>query len=239
MRTILITNDDGIRSDGLLRLARAATAFGQVWVVAPAQQRSAASHSITLDRPIDVYPHAFPVEGVQAFSCSGTPGDCVRLGCLSLLPRRPDVVLSGINYGYNAASDLQYSATAGAALEAAFQGVTGIALSEGPSQRHQVTDHYLPLVLERLLDRPAPPGSIWNVNFPDCPLEQCRGIAENRTVSGETFYRDHYEEVERLPDGGRRMMVKGVLQTRTREEGTDFRAILDHWVSVGAVRNLS
>lgn len=239
MRTILITNDDGIHSDGLLRLARAASAFGQVWVVAPAHQRSAASHSITLDRPIDVFPCPFPVEGVQAFACSGTPGDCVRLGCLSLLPRRPDVVLSGINFGYNAASDLQYSATAGAALEAAFQGVTGIALSEGPGERHQVTQYYLPRVLERLLDNPPPPDTIWNVNFPDCPLEECRGILEGRRVSGETFYRDHYEELESLPGGGRRMMVKGVLQTSTREDGTDFRAILDRWVSVGAVRNLS
>lgn len=239
MKLILITNDDGIQSDGLLRLSRAAADFGQVWVVAPAHQRSAASHSITLDRPIDVHPFPFPVKGVRAFACSGTPGDCVRLGCLNLLPRRPDVVLSGINYGYNAASDLQYSATAGAALEAAFQGVTGIALSEGASHCHAVTDAFLTQVLERLLDAPAPPGCIWNVNFPSCPLEECRGILENRLVSGETFYRDHYEVVESLPGGGQRLMVKGVPQTSTREEGTDFRAILDGFVSIGAVRNLS
>lgn len=238
MRLILITNDDGIDSDGLIRLARTAAAFGQVWLVAPAHQRSAASHSITLDRPIDVHPHPFPVEGVRAFACSGTPGDCVRVGCLSILPRKPDVVLSGINYGYNAASDLQYSATAGAALEASFQGVTGIALSEGACERHEVTDAFLSEILERLVDAPPPKGCIWNVNFPDCPLEQCRGILTGRTVSGETFYRDHYEHIASLPGGGRRLMVKGIRQTETKEAGTDFRAILDGYVSVGTVRNL-
>ena len=121
MRTILITNDDGIEAGGIVRLAKAAAEFGEVWVVAPARQMSAASHSITLHSPLDIYPHSFPVPGVRAFSCSGTPGDCVRTGSLSILPRRPDVVLSGINYGYNVASDIQYSATAGAAFEAAFR----------------------------------------------------------------------------------------------------------------------
>jgi 5'-nucleotidase len=239
MRNILITNDDGIRSDGLLRLVRSAAAFGQVWVVAPDTQRSAASHSITLDRTIDLFPFDLPVPGVRAFSCTGTPSDCVRLGCLAVLPQKPDVVLSGINFGYNSASDLQYSATAGAALEAAFQGVTGIALSEGASDRHSVTDAYLSEVLERLMDLQPPEGCIWNVNFPDCPLEECRGILTDRKVSGETFYRDHYEEVELLPGGGRRMRVKGILQTDTEEQGTDFRAILDKYVSIGTVRNLS
>ena len=98
-RKILITNDDGIESDGIARLAEAAKEFGEVWIVAPESQRSAASHSITLRHPIDVLPHDFPVEGVHAFSCSGTPGDCVRVGSLNIMPVKPDVVLSGINFG--------------------------------------------------------------------------------------------------------------------------------------------
>ena len=118
MRTLLITNDDGIQADGLHRLAAAAREFGEVWVVAPDGQRSAASHSITLHSHIDVFPHDFPVPGVRAFTCSGMPGDCVRVGALGILPRRPDAVLSGINDGYNAATDVQYSATVGAAMEA-------------------------------------------------------------------------------------------------------------------------
>ena len=111
MKKILITNDDGIRADGIIRLARAAMKYGEVWVVAPEDQRSAASHSISLRDPVDVYPHDFPVAGVRAFSCSGTPADCVRVGCLSVMPEKPDAVLSGINFGYNAASDIQLSAS--------------------------------------------------------------------------------------------------------------------------------
>ena len=119
MRKILITNDDGIDSGGIARLAAAATAFGEVYVVAPEHQRSAASHCITLHEPFTVRPYDFPVDGVKAWSCSGTPGDCVRIGCLNMVPGGPDAVLTGINHGTNVASDIQYSATAGAAFSCA------------------------------------------------------------------------------------------------------------------------
>ena len=119
MRKILITNDDGIYSDGIIRLAQTAKEFGEVWVVAPESQRSAMSHSITLRHPIEAWNVDFPVEGVHAYACDGTPADCVRIGVLNIVPGKPDNVFSGINYGYNVASDIQYSATAGAASSAA------------------------------------------------------------------------------------------------------------------------
>ena len=238
MKRILITNDDGITSGGLIRLAEAARQFGEVWVVAPESQRSAASHSITLHSPIDVFPADFPVEGVHAFSCSGMPADCVRVGSLSIMPEKPDVVLSGINYGYNAASDIQYSATAGAAFEAVFQGIPAIALSEQARPCHEVADAWLGRILERLL--PERPGAdlILNVNFPGCPLAECRGILENRTVSAGMFYRDHYKEIEKLPGGGVRLMVEGDYNEDC-EEGTDFRALVENYISIGLVRNIS
>ena len=121
MKRILLTNDDGIEANGLLRLAKAAQRFGKVYIVAPAHQRSAASHSISLHSPIDVFPYDYPLAGVTAFASSGMPGDCVRVGALSVLDQKPDIVLSGINNGYNVASDIQYSATAGAAFEASFR----------------------------------------------------------------------------------------------------------------------
>ncbi len=235
---ILITNDDGICSDGIIRLAEAAKQFGEVWVVAPDGQRSAASHSITLHSPIDIYPHSFPVEGVRAFSCSGTPGDCVRVGSLFVMPEKPDVVLSGINYGYNVAGDIQYSATAGAAFEASFQGFPGIALSEEACDCHETTDRYLPEVLQLLINRKAEPGRIYNVNFPGCPASACKGIAEGRTVSSKAVFEDHYHEVKKLENGGVQVMVKGVYQD-TAEEGSDFRAVLDHFISIGTVANIS
>lgn len=130
MKKILITNDDGIDSDGIIRLAKIAVEFGEVWVVAPESQRSAMSHSVTLRHGIEAWKVDFPVSGVHAYACDGTPADCVRIGVLNIVPGKPDHVFSGINYGYNVASDIQYSATAGAAFEAAFQKVHTIAFSE-------------------------------------------------------------------------------------------------------------
>jgi 5'-nucleotidase len=235
---ILITNDDGIQSEGIVRLARAAKEFGEVWVVAPESQRSAASHSITLHNTIDIYPcEDFPIDDVHAYYCSGTPGDCVRVGGLNVMPQRPEVVLSGINYGYNVASDIQYSATAGAAFEAAFQGYHAIALSEGANDCHEVTDKYLKQVLDDLLKQPLEPGMIHNVNFPGCSLGDCKGILVDRKVSRGMFYRDTYDVVEKLDEGGVRYSVNGHYNEEC-EEGTDFKAIIDGYVSVGVVNNV-
>ena len=236
MRTILITNDDGIEADGMIRLAAAAQEFGTVFVIAPESQRSAASHSITLHSHIDVYPHAFPVPGVQAFSCSGTPADCVRV-CPNLMPCRPDAVLSGINYGFNVASDIQYSATAGAAFEAAFQGYHAIALSEEACDCHAVTDAYLRDILAELLDQELAYGQILNVNFPGCAPEACGGILFDRTVSHGMIYRDHYNVIGHLPEGGLRLTVEGDFN-RDAEEGTDFHAVMSEYVSVGIADNI-
>ena len=101
MRKILITNDDGIEANGLVRLAREAVKFGEVWVVAPDSQRSAMSHSLTLRGSFEAWKVSFPVDGVHAYACTGTPADCVRIGVLNIVPDKPDVVFSGINYGYN------------------------------------------------------------------------------------------------------------------------------------------
>ncbi len=234
---ILITNDDGIEAAGIIRLARVAKEFGEVWVVAPESQRSAASHSISLHNAIDIYPYEdFPIDGVHTYSCSGTTGDCVRVGGLNVMPEKPDVVLSGINFGLNVASDIQYSATAGAAFEATFQGYHAIALSEGCNFQ-DVTDKYIREILKRLLDQPLKPGHIHNVNFPDCPLSDCKGILYNRTVSQGMFYKDHYNVVEELDDGGVRYMVEGVY-TPEAEEDSDYHAVLNNYVSVGVVNNI-
>ena len=236
-RRILITNDDGIQSRGLERLVRIASAYGQIWVVAPDGQRSAASHSITLHSAIDVYPYDYPVQGVRAFTCSGTPADCARIGILHLMPARPDILLSGINFGYNMASDIQYSGTVGAAFEAEHEGVPAIAFSEGTGEDHSLTDQRLPEILSALIDRKLPAGQIYNVNFPQCSPAECKGILENRSVSRGAIFRDRYREEEKLPGGGIRLRVNATYNEEA-EEGTDFRALIDQYISIGVIRNI-
>lgn len=237
MRKILITNDDGIDSDGIIRLAQAAREFGEVYVVAPESQRSAMSHSITLRHGFEAWKVGFPVEGVKAYACNGTPGDCVRIGVLNIVPGGPDNVFSGINYGYNIATDLQYSATAGAAFEASFQKVHSIAFSEDFSDCHETTDRYLSEIIAELIDKPHGEDRIWNVNFPGCKLEECKGVLRDRIVSKDVFYADRYNETK-LPDGKTSYMVEGI-RNWSAMEGTDLRAILDNYVSIGLATNIS
>ena len=237
MRKILITNDDGIVADGMIRLARAAAEFGEVWVVAPNSQRSAMSHSVTLRHSIEAWKVDFPVPGVHAYACDGQPADCVRIGALNIVPGKPDHVFSGINYGYNVASDLQYSATAGAAFEAAFQRIHTIAFSEDTCETHEVTDRYLKETIFELINKPLGINQIWNVNFPGCRLAECKGILYDRAVSTDEFYKDRYTETK-VTEGRISYMVEGIRNFNAAK-GTDLKAILDNYVSVGVATNIS
>lgn len=237
MKKILITNDDGIDSDGIIRLAKIAVEFGEVWVVAPESQRSAMSHSVTLRHGIEAWKVDFPVQGVHAYACDGTPADCVRIGVLNIVPGKPDHVFSGINYGYNVASDIQYSATAGAAFEAAFQKIHTIAFSEDACEIHEVTDRYLKEIMAELIEKPLLLNQIWNVNFPGCRLAECQGIFRDRKVSTDEFYKDRYTETEVL-EGRISYMVEGIRNFKATE-GTDLKAILDQCVSIGIATNIS
>ena len=237
MRKILITNDDGINADGIIRLAQAATEFGEVWVLAPDSQRSAMSHSITLRHSVNAWKVDFPVPGVHAYACSGTPGDCVRIGSLNIVPGKPDHVFSGINYGFNAASDIQYSATAGAAFEAAFQGIHTIAFSEDACEIHEVTERYLKEIIAELLNKPLGVNQIWNVNFPGCQLAECNGILRDRKVSTDAFYVDRYIETT-VSEDKVSYMVEGI-RNYSALEGTDLKAIFDNYISIGIATNIS
>ena len=252
-RKILITNDDGINAHGLRRLAEASRKYGEVWVIAPDGQRSAASHSVTISDPLDIYPVDWNIDGIHAFSCTGLPTDCFRVGSRYIMPEPPDIVFSGINNGFNVGTDIQYSATVGAALDAAMCGYPVVAFSEGflddhrsSAHGHQVTDAYLPSVLADLFEKESPekdrilpsPGKVINVNFPDCSVEECRGIYWNCRVSMNTPYVDTYRLRAELPGGGKRYTIHWVDRDHA-DEGTDLRAILDHFIAIGIVNNIS
>ena len=243
MKRILITNDDGIQSPGLWRLAETARALGKVCVIAPDGQRSAQSHSITLRQPVDLRPVKPESADITAYTCSGTPADCVRIGISHLLKERPDWVFSGINDGYNMATDIQYSATAGAALEATVMNIPAIAISEARGESHGLTDAYLQQILADLTGRKLQTGQIFNVNFPGGNAADFRGIRENRTVGRCPMYQAEYETVEEWEDGGIRVAVSGILDMESvfrdeREKDSDFRALMEGYISIGIVNNL-
>ncbi|MBP3784753.1 MAG: 5'/3'-nucleotidase SurE [Butyrivibrio sp.] len=237
MKKILLTNDDGIQADGIVRLAEVARDFGEVWVVAPDSERSAMSHSLTLRRRVEVWEVDFPVSGVKAFACNGKPSDCVRIGALNIVPGKPDCVMTGINYGYNVAADLQYSATVGAALEASFQKLHAIAFSESNNGIHEVTDKYIRDIMAELIDRPLDAWQIWNVNFPGCMVSECKGIMRNAKVSKDGFYEDRYDVID-VSEGRKSYMVDGIRRWEAGE-GTDLYAMINNYVSIGVVNNLS
>ena len=237
MRKILVSNDDGISSEGIVRLAALAKKYGEVWVVAPSRQYSAMSHAATFWEPVDVWPSDFPVEGVHAYATSGTPADCVSIGLTAVVPGGPDVVFCGINTGFNMASDIQYSATVGAAMEAANHHFHTIAFSESHTGRHSVTDRYIDQIMGELIDKPLNRNEIWNVNFPDCPVDECKGIMYDCAVSQDDFYAGGYDVVGR--DGDKISYIVNFARNWKATEGTDLWAIINNFVSVGKVKNYS
>ena len=237
MRKILVTNDDGIDSEGIRRLAETASKFGEVWVIAPCKQYSAMSHSATFWTPIDVWPVDFPVEGVHAYATSGTPSDCICVALNAVLPFKPDVVFCGINKGYNIASSIQYSGTCGAAFEASNQGCHTIAFSENHVGSTEVADKYIEEIAALLIDKPLGVNEIWNINFPGCTLEECKGVKYDCIVSQDQFFSGGYNVVRR--DGDKVTYMIDYKPVWEAEEGTDLRAVIDNYVAVGKVKNYS
>ena len=236
-KLILITNDDGIDAPGLRRLALAAAKAGEVYVVAPDSQRSAMSHSITCKDVLKVKAVDLKIDGVTAYSCSGTPADCVNLGAKKLLPRIPDYVFSGINYGFNISTDIQYSGTAGAAFEGANIGIHSIAFSRGVAGGEETMELYLEKIMEYCMGINPGKNRIWNVNFPECSPEECRGVYYNTKVYIDGFYEDIFDEED--SDGEIHNFRLSSKRNWEAPEGTDLGAVIAGYVSVGIVNNIS
>lgn len=235
MMRILVVNDDGIEAEGIYRLAKMAKELGEVWVVAPDSQCSAMSHRITLHEDILVRPAEFAVEGVTAYRIGGTPADCVKVALTYLLPEKPDVIFSGINRGYNAGIDVLYSGTVGAAMEGISNGIPSIAFSNEANDVYDVADHYLLSITKELLAQKLPANQMWNVNFPGCTLTELKGVLKGRTLGQTQFYLDYYEKKEH-GNGSFSLTPVGISVTKG-EEGTDIKALLDCYISVGTITN--
>lgn len=175
---ILVTNDDGITAPGIRALVEAVRPLGDVFVVAPDSPQSGMGHAITIGHPlrldrVDVF------EGIQAWQCSGTPVDCVKLARDKILHRRPDLCVSGINHGANHAINVLYSGTMSAAVEAAIEGVpsAGFSLLDFSFDADfRVASQVAHAMAKRMLEGNLPPHAIFNVNIPKLQPEHFKGL---------------------------------------------------------------
>ena len=234
---ILIVNDDSISAPGIAVLAEAALEFGEVTVVAPAEQCSALSQKLTLRETMVLRQvWDFPAAVKEAWKLGGTPVDCVKVALEGILAEKPDWVLSGINNGYNAGFDTAYSGTLGAAFEAARNGIPAIALSIAHEKHLEAAKEHISLVLRELLAEKPGPGQVWNVNFPAMKPGNPKGILRERTLANTSMYREYYAR-ETLEDGSFRLTCVG-RPTEDREipPGSDAAAVRSGYISVGRVR---
>ncbi|MFB0515227.1 MAG: 5'/3'-nucleotidase SurE [Candidatus Neomarinimicrobiota bacterium] len=222
---ILISNDDGIQAAGLRALCEAMLSLGEVVVMAPEVERSAAGHAITLADPLRVNEVNLGLSDVTAYSCSGTPADCVKLAVLAVLSRRPDLVVSGINHGSNTGINVIYSGTISAATEGTILGVPSAAFSIdcwgcpdfGPAKAiaNQIAG--------KILKRGLPQGTFLNVNIPNLPAEQLPpgsldGHGYVLTVHGKADWQDQFD---RRVDPQNRIYYWLTGRKRERQEPPD------------------
>jgi len=223
---ILITNDDGIYSPGIKTLAKIASRFGEVQVVAPDAEQSSMGHAITSSRPLSYKKSPISFDGIQAFRVNGTPADCVSLGShLSKI----DVVLSGINMGYNLGNSMWHSGTLAGAKQAVLLGIKGIALSTTAGKEGPDFDKLEPHIEKTLaLMFESTKLSLFNINFPPQPIgtkwtRQSVRLYDGRIVPG-------------MDPMGRKHYWFAIVPLEAAEEGTDRWAVENGYISITPLR---
>ena len=230
---ILLSNDDGVHAEGLKILQRELGKFGQVWVVAPLEEKSTTGHSLTLHKPLRMIPM-----GPRFYGVSGSPADCVYLGIRQVLGGMPDLVVSGINRGANLGQDVYYSGTVSAAREACILGLPAIAVSlavdfrspKKESKLHYETAAKIAARIARKVGKlEVPKHTLLNLNVPDLPLNRIKGIRLAR--QGFRFYSG---SILRRKDhrGKDYYWVGGQYKGFRREDGTDCTAIEDGYAAL-------
>lgn len=194
---ILVTNDDGYTAKGLSVLIKVAKKYGEVYVVAPLNGSSGLSHSITMKLPIRIKEIKNNEHNVKFYTCTGTPVDSVKLAINKILPKKPDMVLSGINHGSNSSISVIYSGTMGAALEASMNGICAIGFSlldYNEDADFTASEYYANLIIQKIIKHKKnyPLGVALNVNIPKVPLDKIKGIKITRIAKG--VWREEFDE---------------------------------------------
>jgi len=223
---ILVTNDDGIQSPGIMALAKGLAKIGEVWVVAPDRERTAVAHAVTLHKPLRVNQI-----GTRCFSVNGTPVDCVNLALLKIMVKPPQLVVSGINKGVNLGDDVMYSGTVSGAMEGAILGVPSIAVSqEGQDTFHfEVGVLYAARIAQLVLTKGLPEETLLNVNIPDRPRSGIKGVRVT-CLSRRRFHNPIIEKVD--PHGRKYYWIAGKRISWSRSKDADHEAIEEGYVSL-------
>lgn len=227
---ILLTNDDGINARGLFMLQREIASLGETVIVAPDSERSAVGHAITLTEPLRA--DKIDKNGTfYGYAVNGTPADCVKLAVIALLPRSPDLVVSGINLGPNTGVNVIYSGTVSAATEAAIMELPAMAVSLGTF----VDPDYLPAarfarrLARELLRRSLPPRTILNVNVPPIPAGKIKGVKITR--QGTAMYKEVLEK-RKDPRGRSYYWLGGEFELAQESEDCDSAALQAGYISI-------
>lgn len=223
---ILVCNDDGIHAPGIRALEKALAPLGEVWVVAPDREQSAAGHSLSLHRPLRV-----EEVGPRRLAIDGTPTDCVNLAVNGVLPVRPDLVASGINNGANLGDDITYSGTVSAAIEGTLLGIPSFAVSLATRTGGEFDSaaKFSVRLARAIFDRGLPPDTLLNVNVPAVPAAEIRGYAVTR--QGRRRYGDAI--VEKVDPRGKKYYWIGSDDGGfVPDEGTDCTATANGYISV-------
>ena len=227
---ILITNDDGYHSEGIIALENALSEIGDVFVVAPASEMSGASHSLTLSRPLRIRQI-----DARHWTVDGTPTDCVTLALNKILPPelRPHLCASGINHGPNLGDDATYSGTVAGALEATILGVPGLAFSLVASRSHDFSEsiRIAREITNKAINEGLPAGTLLNINVP-------KGVPRGFRITKQGFKDSHPVISEHIDPRGKAYYWIGEQRNGFRAEGgTDFEAIDEGFVSVTPMRS--
>ena len=228
---ILITNDDGITAPGIRALVNAMKALGDVVVVAPDKPQSGMGHAITMNKPLRME-RVYVFDEIEAYQCSGTPADCVKLAVDKVMHRRPDLLVSGINHGSNSSINVIYSGTMSAAVEGAIEGINAIGFSLNDYKfdaDFTAAAHYAKLIAAKVLENGLPAGTLLNVNVPQLGLDEIKGLKICRQAKAKWV-----EEFDERTDPHNRKYywLTGKFVNNDHGEDTDEWALANGFVSV-------
>jgi 5'-nucleotidase len=227
---ILLSNDDGYLAPGLAELRRVLEPIADIIVVAPERNHSGSSNSLTLDRPLRVQ-HLEP----NFYAINGTPADCVHIALTGLLDETPDLVVSGINNGSNLGDDTLYSGTVAAAMEGRFLGLPAIAVSLAGRKaiNFDTAGKLVADLIGQLESRPLPADILLNVNVPDVPLAELKGV--RATELGVRLPPSPAVKAKD-PNGNEIYWIGPAGRAKNKSVGTDFAAIIDRYASITPIQ---